>query len=181
MKKIDFIPADGRYLIRRSTPDEVTKGGLLIPQVGQAEKFEGVIVAVPESCRTQNGFSKDPRYKLGSYVLYSKFGGTVENIDGEQLTLLHEDEILGEFPGKRSVRVTVDPEVRTTKPASEPGQEPGQPTAPSDPGAAASANWHAHLNWTDKVERPPAEWDTLSAELNQRPALPPPPADATIE
>ena len=90
-----FKPLHDRVLVRRVQSDEKTKGGLIIPDTAKEKPAEGEIVAVGEGARKDSGELIAPSVKAGDRVLFGKWSGTEVKIDGEDLLIMKESDIMG--------------------------------------------------------------------------------------
>ncbi|KNH05245.1 Chaperonin Cpn10 [Perkinsela sp. CCAP 1560/4] len=85
-----FTPLGKRVLVRRSQAAAQTTSGILIPEQSQGKLNEGVVIAVPQKVKNWK-----PSVKVGDCVLLSEFGGTEVNLNGVQMHLFSEDQLLG--------------------------------------------------------------------------------------
>ena len=90
-----FKPLHDRVLVRRVESDEKTKGGLIIPDSAKEKPAEGEIVSVGEGARKDSGELIAMTVKTGDKVLFGKWSGTEVNLDGEELLIMKESDILG--------------------------------------------------------------------------------------
>ena len=90
-----FKPLHDRVLVKRVASDEKTKGGLIIPDSAKEKPAEGEIVAVGEGARKDSGELIAPTVKAGDKILFGKWSGTEVKIDGEDLLIMKESDILG--------------------------------------------------------------------------------------
>ena len=90
-----FKPLHDRVLVRRVESEEKTKGGLIIPDSAKEKPQEGVVVAVGAGARDDDGDRIAPDVKDGDHVLFGKWSGTEVTIDGEDLLIMKETDILG--------------------------------------------------------------------------------------
>ena len=90
-----FKPLNDRVLVRRIESDTKTKGGLLIPDTAKEKPAEGEIVSVGEGARKDSGELIPMAVKAGDTVLFGKWSGTEVRIDGEELLIMKESDILG--------------------------------------------------------------------------------------
>lgn len=100
MKKsatIPFIPLDDRILVRPDDPEKETKGGIIIPDRAQAKSTRGTVLAVGPGKRLENGERVSVSVEPGDAVIYSRYGGSDVEIDGEELKVLSENDILGKL------------------------------------------------------------------------------------
>ncbi len=90
-----FKPLHDRVLVRRIESEEKTKGGLIIPDTAKEKPAEGEIIAVGEGARKDSGELIPMSVKPGDRVLFGKWAGTEVTIDGEELLIMKESDILG--------------------------------------------------------------------------------------
>ncbi|MCV2874903.1 co-chaperone GroES [Rhodobacteraceae bacterium XHP0102] len=88
-------PLHDRVLVRRVESDEKTKGGLIIPDSAKEKPAEGEIVAVGEGARKDSGELIAMSVKAGDRVLFGKWSGTEVTVEGEELLIMKESDILG--------------------------------------------------------------------------------------
>ncbi len=94
-----FRPLHDRVLVRRVETEEKTAGGIIIPDTAQEKPSEGVIVAAGTGVRRDDGSVVALELKAGDRVLFGKWGGTEVKIDGEDLLIMKESDILGVIEG----------------------------------------------------------------------------------
>ena len=90
-----FRPLHDRVLVRRIEAEEKTAGGIIIPDSAQEKPSEGLIVAVGSGARSDDGTVTPLDVKEGDRVLFGKWGGTEVKIDGEDLLIMKESDIMG--------------------------------------------------------------------------------------
>ena len=90
-----FKPLHDRVLIRRVEREEKTKGGLIIPETAKEKPQQGEVVAVGEGARKDNGELIEMAVKAGDTILFGKWSGSEVTIDGEELLIMKESDILG--------------------------------------------------------------------------------------
>ena len=90
-----FTPLHDRVLVRRVESDEKTKGGLIIPDSAKEKPQEGEVVAVGNGARKEDGERIAMDVKQGDRILFGKWSGTEITIDGEELLIMKESDILG--------------------------------------------------------------------------------------
>ena len=90
-----FKPLHDRVLVRRVESDEKTKGGLIIPDTAKEKPAEGEVVAVGEGARKDSGELIAPSVKPGDRVLFGKWSGTEVTLDGEEMLIMKESDIMG--------------------------------------------------------------------------------------
>jgi len=94
-----FRPLHDRVLVRRIETEAKTAGGIIIPETAQEKPSEGVIVAAGSGVRRDDGTIVPLELKAGDAVLFGKWGGTEVKIDGEDLLIMKESDILGVIEG----------------------------------------------------------------------------------
>ena len=103
---MNFRPLHDRVVVRRLEQDEKTAGGIIIPDTAKEKPQEGEIVAVGPGARGEDGVLHPLDVKAGDRVLFGKWSGTEVKIDGEELMIMKESDIMGIIEGKaRSKRV----------------------------------------------------------------------------
>ncbi len=90
-----FKPLHDRVLVKRTDQNEKSAGGIIIPDTAQEKPMEGKVLAVGPGARGKDGKRLTPAVKAGDRVLFGKFGGTEIKLDGEDLLIIGESEILG--------------------------------------------------------------------------------------
>ncbi len=90
-----FRPLHDRLLVKRVKEEEKTKGGIIIPDTAKEKPLEGKVIAVGNGKLLENGKTQPLDVKAGDTVLFSKYAGTEVKIDGEDLLILREEDILG--------------------------------------------------------------------------------------
>ena len=90
-----FKPLHDRVLVKRVQSDEKTKGGLIIPDSAKEKPAEGEVIATGEGARKDSGELIAPSVKAGDRILFGKWSGTEVTIDGEELLIMKESDILG--------------------------------------------------------------------------------------
>ena len=99
-----FQPLHDRGLLRRVGEEEKAAGGIIIPDTAQEKPSEGIVVAVGSGVRADDGSIRKLDVKAGDRVLFGKFGGTDVKVDGEDLLILRETDILGVVEGKKKTK-----------------------------------------------------------------------------
>jgi chaperonin GroES len=95
MAKTKFRPLHDRVVVRRIQADEKTKGGIIIPDTAQEKPQEGEIIAVGPGGRDEAGKLLPIDVKPGNRVLFGKWSGTEVKLDGEELLIMKESDIMG--------------------------------------------------------------------------------------
>ena len=96
-----FKPLHDRVAVMRLGEEEKTAGGIIIPDTAQEKPSEGKIVAVGSGVRADDGSVRKLDVKAGDRILFGKFGGTDVKVDGEDLIILRESDILGIVENKK--------------------------------------------------------------------------------
>jgi chaperonin GroES len=99
---MSFRPLHDRVLVRRTGSDEKTAGGIIIPDTAQEKPMEGQIVAVGAGARDETGKLQPLDVKVGDRVLFGKWSGTEVKIDGEELVIMKESDIMGVIVGAKT-------------------------------------------------------------------------------
>lgn len=94
-----FRPLHDRVLVRRVAEEEKTKGGIIIPDSAKEKPQEGEVVAVGSGARNEAGTVVALDVKAGDRVLFGKWSGTEVRVDGEDLLIMKESDILGIVEG----------------------------------------------------------------------------------
>jgi len=92
---MNLKPLRDRVIVRRLTAEEKTKGGIIIPDSAQEKPQEGEVMAVGAGKVLDDGRVLAPEVKKGDRVLFGKYSGSEVKIDGDELLMIREDEILG--------------------------------------------------------------------------------------
>ena len=90
-----FRPLHDRVVVRRVDSEEKTKGGIIIPDTAKEKPSEGVIVSVGPGARDDSGKIVTPDVKAGDRVLFGKWSGTEVKLNGEDLLIMKETDIMG--------------------------------------------------------------------------------------
>jgi chaperonin GroES len=96
-----FRPLHDRVVVRRIESDERTPGGIIIPDTAKEKPQEGEIVAVGPGARDETGKIVPLDLKKGDRVLFGKWSGTEVKIDGKELLIMKESDIMGVIEGKK--------------------------------------------------------------------------------
>jgi chaperonin GroES len=92
---MSFRPLHDRVVVRRLDSEEKTKGGIIIPDTAKEKPSEGVVVAVGPGARDDSGKIIAPDVKAGDRILFGKWSGTEVKLDGEDLLIMKESDIMG--------------------------------------------------------------------------------------
>ena len=99
-----FKPLHDRVLVRRIEQDEKTKGGIIIPDTAKEKPMEGEIIAVGSGHKAEDGTVTPLDVKAGDRVLFGKWSGTEVTLDGEELLIMKESDILGIIDGAQAAK-----------------------------------------------------------------------------
>src|ERR671924_48258 len=99
-----FRPLHDRVVVRRIEAEEKTKGGIIIPDTAKEKPQEGEIVAVGPGARDESGKLVPLDVKAGDRILFGKWSGTEVKINGEDLLIMKESDIMGIIEGAAAVR-----------------------------------------------------------------------------
>lgn len=95
MAKLSFKPLGGRVIIEASEQEEITAGGIVLPETAKEKPQQGKVLAVGPGDRNDKGERIPLDVKAGDVVLFAKYSGTEVKIDGKKLLILRESDILG--------------------------------------------------------------------------------------
>ena len=95
-------PLQDRILIKRVAEEEKTKGGIIIPDTAKEKPQEGEVISVGPGAPDNNGKLVPTTVKAGEYVLFGKWSGTEVKLDGEELLIMKESDIMGVLEGRKS-------------------------------------------------------------------------------
>ncbi|HVY03907.1 MAG TPA: co-chaperone GroES [Caulobacterales bacterium] len=96
---LKFRPLHDRVLVRRVKEEEKTRGGIIIPETAQEKPQEGEIIAVGPGARDEAGKLVPLDVKVGDKILFGKWSGTEVKLDGEELLIMKESDIMGIVEG----------------------------------------------------------------------------------
>ena len=94
-----FRPLHDRVVVRRIEQDEKTAGGIIIPDTAKEKPMEGEIIAAGPGARNETGQLVPLDVKVGDRVLFGKWSGTEVKLDGEELMIMKESDIMGIIEG----------------------------------------------------------------------------------
>jgi chaperonin GroES len=97
---MQFRPLHDRVVIRRLEQEEKTAGGIIIPDTAKEKPQEGEVIAVGPGARDEHGKLQPLDLKAGDRVLFGKWSGTEVKIDGEELIIMKESDVMGVIEGK---------------------------------------------------------------------------------
>ena len=95
MAKLKFRPLHDRVVVKRIDAEEKTKGGIIIPDTAKEKPQEGKIIAVGPGGRDDSGKLTPLDVKAGDRVLFGKWSGTEVKIDGDELLIMKESDVMG--------------------------------------------------------------------------------------
>ncbi len=99
-----FRPLHDRVVVRRVEEDNKTAGGIIIPDTAKEKPMQGEVIAVGPGARDESGKVVALDVKAGDRVLFGKWSGTEVTIDGQELLIMKESDIMGVLEGTSSVR-----------------------------------------------------------------------------
>jgi chaperonin GroES len=94
-----FRPLHDRIVVKRITAEEKTAGGIIIPDTAKEKPMEGEVVAVGPGARNEQGAVVALDVKAGDRVLFCKWSGTEVKLDGEELLIMKESDVMGIIEG----------------------------------------------------------------------------------
>ncbi|WP_422001182.1 co-chaperone GroES [Reyranella sp.] len=97
-------PLHDRVVVRRLEADEKTAGGIIIPDTAREKPMEGEVVAVGPGARNEHGQLIAMDLKAGDRILFGKWSGTEVKIDGEELLIMKESDVMGVLDKKPALR-----------------------------------------------------------------------------
>ncbi|WP_333832853.1 co-chaperone GroES [Rubrimonas sp.] len=101
---MDFKPLHDRVLVKRIESDAKTAGGLIIPDTAKEKPQEGEVIAVGEGARKDSGELIPMAVKAGDRILFGKWSGTEVKLNGEDLLIMKESDILGIVEGSAAAK-----------------------------------------------------------------------------
>jgi chaperonin GroES len=99
-----FRPLHDRVVVKRLNEDTKTAGGIIIPDTAQEKPMQGEVIAVGPGARDEDGDRVPLDVKAGDIILFGKWSGTEVKIDGEELLIMKESDIMGVIEGKSAVK-----------------------------------------------------------------------------
>jgi len=99
-----FRPLHDRVVVRRLESEEKSAGGIIIPDTAKEKPQEGEVIAVGPGGRDESGKLTPIDLKAGDRILFGKWSGTEVKIDGEDLVIMKESDVMGIIEGKASSR-----------------------------------------------------------------------------
>jgi chaperonin GroES len=103
-KPMKFRPLHDRVVIRRIEGEEKTKGGIIIPDTAKEKPQEGEVIAAGPGARDESGKLVPLDVKAGDRVLFGKWSGTEVKIDGEDLLIMKESDVMGVIEGASATK-----------------------------------------------------------------------------
>jgi chaperonin GroES len=101
---MQFRPLHDRVVVRRIDADEKTAGGIIIPDTAQEKPMQGEVIAVGSGARNEHGQLVPLDVKAGDHILFGKWSGTEVKIDGQDLLIMKESDVMGVLPDKAPLR-----------------------------------------------------------------------------
>ncbi len=99
-----FRPLHDRVLVRRIEGEEKSAGGIIIPDTAQEKPSEGEIIAIGSGARNENGEIVALDVKVGDRILFGKWSGTEIKIDGEELLIMKESDVMGVIENSKKLK-----------------------------------------------------------------------------
>ena len=99
-----FRPLHDRVVVRRLDAEEKTSGGIIIPDTAKEKPMEGEVIAVGPGARDEHGKVQPLDVKAGDRILFGKWSGSEVKIDGEELMIMKESDILGIIEGQAAAK-----------------------------------------------------------------------------
>ena len=99
-----FRPLGDRVLVKRVEEEEKTKGGIIIPDTAKEKPQEGEVIAVGPGARDETGKVQPLDVKSGDRILFGKWSGTEVKLDGEDLLIMKESDILGVLEPQKAAK-----------------------------------------------------------------------------
>ena len=99
-----YRPLGDRVVVRRLAEDQKTPGGIIIPDTVQEKPQEGEVISVGPGAPDDNGKLVPTTVKAGDFVLFGKWSGTEVKIDGEELLIMKEGDIMGVLEGRKALK-----------------------------------------------------------------------------
>jgi chaperonin GroES len=99
-----FHPLHDRVVIRRLNAEEKTVGGIIIPDTAQEKPMEGEVIAAGPGARNEQGQVVGLEVKAGDRILFGKWSGTEVKLDGEELLIMKESDIMGIIEGSPAAK-----------------------------------------------------------------------------
>jgi chaperonin GroES len=90
---MNLVPLYDRIIVKASAPEEVTKGGIIIPDTAKEKPMQGAVIAVGNGKITEEGKVLPLQVKVNDQVIYGKYSGTEISMDGEDYLMMRESDI----------------------------------------------------------------------------------------
>ncbi len=103
---VKLEPLADRLVVKPLEREEITRGGLVLPDTAKEKPQEGEVLAVGPGRLSDDGKRVPMDVAVGDIVVYAKYGGTEIKVDGEDLIILHESDILAKKPTKKTSKKT---------------------------------------------------------------------------
>jgi chaperonin GroES len=100
---MNFRPLHDRVVVRRVTAEEKSSGGIIIPDTAQEKPMQGEVIAVGPGARDETGQIIVLDVKAGDRILFGKWSGTEVKLDGEELLIMKESDIMGIIEGQAAI------------------------------------------------------------------------------
>ncbi|MEI9888999.1 MAG: co-chaperone GroES [Rhizomicrobium sp.] len=97
-----FRPLGDRVVVRRVKEEQKTAGGIIIPETAQEKPQEGEVISVGPGALDEHGKRVVPEVKAGDFVLFGKWSGTEVKVEGEDLLIMKESDIMGILEGRKA-------------------------------------------------------------------------------
>ena len=101
---MSFRPLHDRVVVKRLTAEEKTAGGIIIPDTAKEKPMEGEVIAVGPGARNEAGALVALDVKAGDKILFGKWSGTEVKLDGEELLIMKESDIMGIITGTATAK-----------------------------------------------------------------------------
>lgn len=95
-----FRPLHDRVVVQRVESEQKTAGGIIIPDTAKEKPMQGEVLAVGPGARNEKGEIITPDVKVGDTILFGKYAGTDVTIDGQELVIIKESDVMGVVEGK---------------------------------------------------------------------------------
>ena len=99
-----FRPLHDRVAVRRITAEEKTKGGIIIPDTAKEKPMQGEVNAVGPGARDESGQVQALDVRVGDRILFGKWSGTEVRLDGEELLIMKESDVMGVIEGEAALK-----------------------------------------------------------------------------
>ena len=99
-----FRPLHDRVVIRRLNAEAKSAGGIIIPDTAQEKPMEGEVVAIGPGARDEQGHIVTLDVKVGDRILFGKWSGTEVKLDGEELLIMKESDLMGVIEGSQAIK-----------------------------------------------------------------------------